>query len=139
MRIRFEIALFLLCASSAYSFLVASRIGFPFKYFTAPITDTIVVVCLTKFNCYKITRDIQILGICLVIAHFYGLVIYMIYLAPTTYNYLQTILIFAQFARLFFTDDSDDFDDNTDNNKRIDSMLDSYSNLSRSARKESYK
>ena len=53
----------------------------------------------------RISRDIMYINLCAIIVNFMGFLAYMAYLPPSFYNKAMAGVIFAQWARLIWTDD----------------------------------
>lgn len=121
------ILIFLCAVNFIYSSAVADVDAFPFNYLFAAIFEGMIVLCLTRFGKSVIVRDLQKIGVWLAVAHLYGFAIYKQGLDPDSYDNLQIMLNFMQFARLFWIGRHDG---DSDNNFNADRFCNNYFNLS---------
>jgi len=113
------ILLFLCCVNFIYSKAVADVDAFPYNYIFAAIFEIIIILCLSNFGKNAIVRDVQKIGLWLAITHLYGFAIYKAGFYPDSYDNLQIVLNFMQFARLLWTGKHDGDIDNYFNADRF--------------------
>lgn len=117
---------YLIITTLGFSYLLSRVDSHPLNYFIAAMADTLVVIGLFAFGCNSITRDCQIVGLGMVIAHAYGYVLYQIGAEPETYDAAQILLTAGQYARLFWNGHNDH---DLTNDFRIDRIFNAHPNL----------
>ncbi len=127
---RIAIGLCFWLIGSAYQYFIKDGQSFPAVYLIEAAIDTLIVYMLPMFGNSLLIRDLQKVNCLSVIAHAYGWVIYMSYLPPITYDYLLSIIVIMQWARLIWIRYDDTHGIN--NNFRCDGVLNAYFNLRRS-------
>jgi hypothetical protein len=99
-----------------YDKIVLPTNDYQFTYALAALVDALFVRLLPILGNTALTRDLQKINLACVINHFYGWVIYMCYLQPSSYNAIAYSLIIANWLRLIWISPEDnDAIDNTTN------------------------
>ena len=76
---------------------------------SAVAADLIIIYIAGYTLTGRISRDIMYINLCAIIVNFMGFLAYMAYLPPSFYNNAMAGIIFAQWARLIWTDDVANF------------------------------
>ena len=76
-------------------------------YFIVCFLDIYLILFLATFDNISLIADLMIINGVAVIAHFYGLIIWWLYVAPESYDYAVYLLAAIQWIRLLWIDKND--------------------------------
>lgn len=108
-RNRIPLIIFIYVIVGFFRFFVENIFGFPEIYFFRAVVDSIIILLLPLFfGKNKLISDLIKINSISVFVNFYGLIIWAAYVAPTSYNWLNTILVFVELARLMWISKNDD-------------------------------
>lgn len=99
-------AFFLISWSHAHSFGFKNTPELMFVYHgSAVLADLVIIKIAGHALTGRVSFDIMYINLCAIVVNFMGFLAYMAYLPPSMYNTMMAGVIYAQWARLIWTDD----------------------------------
>lgn len=72
---------------------------------SAVLADLVIILIAGYALTGRVSFDIMYINLCAIIVNFIGWALWLEYYPPTLYNWSMSVIIFAQWARLIWSDD----------------------------------